>query len=293
MPFGVCRLCPRNCGVVFNKRSEKGYCGGGVKARVARVMLHKWEEPCISGKNGSGAVFFSGCQLKCVYCQNHMISRRSGAGEETASDELAEIFLKLQKDGAHNINLVTPDHYAPQIKEALITAKSRGLDIPVVYNCSGYVTVPTLKSLEGFVDVYLTDFKYKDNLLSLRYSACGDYFKVASAATAEMVRQKPSPVFDPDGMMTGGVIVRHLILPGHTDDSKKVVEYLYNTFGDSIYISIMNQFTPVGLEAYPEINRRLTTLEYDRVVDYAVSLGVKNAYIQSAGASDESFIPDF
>ncbi|MDD4125404.1 MAG: radical SAM protein [Eubacteriales bacterium] len=287
----LCRLCPRNCGV--DRINAKGYCGGGMKASVAHVMLHMWEEPCISGSNGSGAVFFSGCQLKCVYCQNREISHgKIASGTEKTPRELADIFLHLRDEGAHNINLVTPDHYAVQIKEAAGIAKSLGLDIPFVYNCSGYVNPSTLQMID-FVDIYLVDFKYMDDNLAERYSSCHGYADAAKAAVAEMVRQRPVPAFDKAGMMTGGVIVRHLVIPGCADDSKRIIEYLFGTYGDTIYISLMNQFTPVGLEEFPEINRRLTTLEYKRLVEYAKSLGINNAYVQERAAADKNFIPDF
>ena len=286
----ICELCPRRCGV--DRETNKGYCGCGEKARVAHVMLHKWEEPCISGANGSGCVFFSGCQLRCVYCQNRAISRAE-CGEEYGAEELAHIFLDLQHKGAHNINLVTPDHFAPQIYASLGIAAENGLCIPAVYNCSGYVLPETLKSISDRINIYLTDFKYMSPELSKRYSSCADYPERAADALEETVRERPECVYGDDGMMKEGVIVRHLILPGHTDDSKRVLEYVHKTYGSSVKISIMNQFTPLGLEKYPEINRRLTTLEYDRVIEYALSIGITDAYIQEKGTASESFIPQF
>ncbi len=285
-----CELCPRRCGV--DRAVSRGFCGCGETAVVAHHMLHHWEEPCISGTRGSGCVFFAGCQLKCVYCQNRAISRAE-TGNEYDTRSLAALFLSLQNEGAHNINLVTPDHFAPQICAALEEAKKQGLIIPVVYNCSGYVLPQTLKDAAKYIDIYLTDFKYMSNELAFRYSACRDYPEKAKEALEEMVREHPSRVYAEDGTMRSGVIVRHLILPGHTEDSKRVIEYLHKTYGNAIQISIMNQFTPIGLESYPEINRRLTTLEYDRVVGYALSIGVENAYIQQKGTASESFIPDF
>ena len=286
----VCTLCPRACGVDRAKR--KGTCGCGEKAAVAHVMLHHWEEPCISGKNGSGCVFFAGCQLKCVYCQNRALSRAQ-VGKEYSASELSTLFLSLQEQGAHNINLVTPDHFAPQIRDSVLEARKNGLTVPIVYNCSGYVYAKTLASLSDTVDIYLTDFKYMSTELSKKYSSCADYALYAKQALEEMVRQHPVCVYGEDEMMKEGVIVRHLVLPGCTADSKKVLEYVYKTYGDAVKISIMNQFTPVDLEKYPDINRRLTTLEYDKVVDYALSLGVKNAYTQEKGTASESFIPHF
>ncbi|MBO4501815.1 MAG: radical SAM protein [Clostridia bacterium] len=285
-----CRLCPRNCGI--DREKAKGYCGCGNKPRVAHAMLHHWEEPCISGKNGSGCVFFAGCQLKCVYCQNRAISRAE-VGKEYSEAALAGLFLDLQRQGAHNINLVTPDHFALKIRSALLKAKEKGLAIPVVYNCSGYVFPQTLKSISDCVDIYLTDFKYMSPLLAQKYSSCRDYPERAKDALEEMLKEKPRCVFDENGMMKSGVIVRHLILPGCTADSKAVLDYLHSVCGDRAIISIMNQFTPIGLEKYPELNRRLTTLEYDRVVEYALSIGITNAYIQEKGTAEESFIPPF
>ncbi len=286
----LCNLCPRKCNI--DREKVTGYCGGGRDASVSHTMLHHWEEPCISGKNGSGTVFFSGCQLKCVYCQNRKISR-TVSGKTYSTDELASLFLSLQDKGAHNINLVTPDHYIYQIAESLEKAKENGLNVPIVYNTSGYVTPQAVRFIGRYIDVYLTDFKYMSSSLAGKYSSAPDYPSSAKAALEEMVSLQPECVYDENGIMKKGVIVRHLIIPGHTADSKDVIKYLYETYGDSIVISIMNQFTPVDLENYPEINRRLTTLEYDRVVDYALSLGVKNAYTQQKGTAKESFIPEF
>ena len=286
----LCNLCPRKCGI--DRLTQTGFCGGGSNASVSHTMLHHWEEPCISGVNGSGTVFFSGCQLRCVYCQNRKISRNV-SGKEVSADKLCEIFLSLQAQGAHNINLVTPDHYIFQIAEALKQAKEKGLSLPIVYNTSGYVTPQAIRYIGRYVDVYLTDFKYMSSSLAEKYSSAPDYPEAAKKALEEMVSLQPVCVYDENGMMKKGVIVRHLIIPGHTADSKDVIKYLYETYGDRIVISIMNQFTPVGLEDYPEINRSLTTLEYDRVVNYAISLGVKNAYTQEKGTAKESFIPDF
>ena len=285
-----CNLCPRKCGV--DREKSIGYCGGGTDASVAYTMLHHWEEPCISGVYGSGTVFFSGCQLKCVYCQNKKISR-SVSGRTVTTDELADIFLSLEEKGAHNVNLVTPDHYIMPIAEAIEKARDRGLSVPIVYNTSGYVTPEALRYIGRYIDIYLTDFKYMSSSLAEKYSSAPDYPESAKAALAEMVKLQPECVYDENGMMKKGVIVRHLIIPGQTADSKEIIKYLYDTYGDSIVISIMNQFTPVDLEDHPEINRRLTTLEYDRVVNYALSLGIKNAYTQEKGTAKESFIPDF
>ena len=263
------------------------------KVSVARAALHMWEEPCISGEKGSGAVFFSGCNLRCVFCQNACIARGM-SGVEISVDRLSEIFLELQEKGAVNINLVTPSHYVKEIVKALIMAKNNGLTIPVVYNTSSYELVDTLKSLEGLVDIYLPDFKYVDSSLAMRYSHAKDYYEVACAALAEMHRQISACSFDEHGIMTGGIIVRHLILPGHTADSKRVIKYIKDTYGDDVFISIMNQYTPLPrVSEYPEINRKVTKREYDNVVDYAIDIGVTNGFIQEGSAAEESFIPEF
>lgn len=290
-PLEQCSLCPRKC----NKNRTKGqigYCGMSAEIKIARASLHMWEEPCISGVNGSGTVFFSGCPLKCVYCQNRNIAIGS-TGKRISVERLSEIFLELQEKGAHNINLVTPTHYVPQITVALDYAKRNGLHIPIVYNTGSYENVETIRLLEGLVDIYLPDCKYFDREIAAKYSNAPDYFEIASAAIAEMMRQVGEPVFE-GNLMKRGVIVRHMILPGYTKDSKKVIEKLYEAYGDNIYISIMNQYTPLyQMEHYPEINRRITAREYEKVVDYAISLGVENAFIQEGETAKESFIPDF
>ena len=299
--YEECRLCPRECGV-NRKEGQTGFCQMDGTLRVARAALHMWEEPCISGKRGSGAVFFSGCNLRCVYCQNFDIAAGT-RGKEISRGRLSEIFLELQAQGAANINLVTPGHFAPQITEALRRAKKEGLRLPVVYNTSSYESADTIKSLEGLVDIYLPDFKYISPALSAKYSHAPDYADVAKAAVAEMVRQCPRPVFDGDEaedpieeglLMRQGVIVRHLLLPGCTRDSKTVIKYLYETYGNQIYLSIMNQYTPLeNVSAYPELNRKVTDEEYEEVVDYAIGLGVEQGFIQEGETAEESFIPAF
>ena len=270
-----------------------GYCGVKNTLRVARAALHFWEEPCISGEEGSGAVFFTGCNLRCVFCQNFQIARAE-QGKEITVERLSEIFLELQAQKANNINLVTATHYVPQVVCALKRAKEQGLNIPVVYNCGGYESVETLKMLEGLVDIYLPDFKYVDTERAKRYSRAENYPEVAKSALAEMVRQQPEAKFDERGIMKKGVIVRHLMLPSGIKDSKAVVKYLYETYGDQIYISLMNQYTPLPhVEEYPEINRKVKKFEYDRLVDYAISLGVENGFIQEGETAEESFIPAF
>ena len=290
-PLEQCKLCPRSCG--SNRAAgQTGYCGMSAEVKVARASLHMWEEPCISGTNGSGTVFFTGCPLKCVYCQNRTIAIGS-TGERISIERLSEIFIELQEKGAHNINLVTPTHYVPQIVEALKSAKEKGLHIPIVYNTGSYEKAETIQALEGLVDIYLPDCKYYDSELAAKYSNAPDYFKVASDAIEEMVRQVGKPMFE-GNLMKRGVIVRHMILPGHTKDSRKIIERLYKTYGDDIYISIMNQYTPLPqMKNFPEINRRITAREYEKVIDYAISLGIENAFIQEGGTAKESFIPDF
>lgn len=287
-----CTLCPRRCHV-NRLQGQRGACGMTAELRIARAALHPWEEPCISGEQGSGTVFFSGCPLQCVYCQNHEIAA-GRLGKPCTTEQLAETFLDLQAQHAHNINLVTPTHMMPRILDALQLAKEKGLHIPIVYNTGGYENPETLKLLEGWVDIYLTDFKYMSAALSGAYSHAADYAEMAKPALAEMVRQTGEARFSPDGMMRRGVIVRHLLLPGQTADSKTVVEYLYRTYGDKIWISLMNQYTPLEwVQEDPVLHRRVTQAEYDAVVDYAVELGVENGFTQEGEAASESFIPQF
>ncbi len=288
-----CTLCPRECNA-DRMDGRGGYCGAPAQITAARAALHMWEEPCISGQKGSGAVFFSGCSLGCIYCQNYRISDGS-LGRGISAKRLGEIFLRLQnEEGAANINLVTAGHYVPQVVSALELARAGGLVIPVVYNSSGYEKVQTVKMLDGLVDIYLPDFKYMDRTLAAAFSHAPDYPEQAKEALAEMVRQAPSCRFDVNGYMTSGVIVRHLILPGHVRNSKAVLSYLYETYGESIYISIMNQYTPVRkFPGYSELNRKVTKREYERVIDYALSLGIRNAFIQEGETASESFIPPF
>lgn len=329
-----CMLCPRKCGV-NRTQGEKGVCGQTDELRVARAALHMWEEPCISGSRGSGAVFFSGCALHCVFCQNHAIAD-GAAGKSITVGRLAEIFLELQAQGANNINLVTAGHFTPQVMKALDLAKRQGLTLPVIYNTSAYEEAETIRSLEGYVDVYLPDLKYVDPILSRKYSHASNYFEKAGAAIAEMVRQTGEMKFvlemetagsqavedrgklagsqatrgqketmgvaeyqrrSEQGeslLMTRGVIVRHLLLPGCMEDSKRVLDYLLDTYGDRIFISIMNQYTPLPhVAAYPELNRRVTDREYNAVIDYALERGLENGFIQEGGTAEESFIPEF
>lgn len=287
-----CLLCPRKCGT--NRRTgQTGVCGVSSEIKVARAALHYWEEPCISGKRGSGAVFFSGCSLHCVFCQNREISDGK-EGKVISKERLSDIFMELAGKGANNINLVTPGQYIPDIVWAVNDAKSRGMKLPIIYNTSGYENVTELKLLEGIVDVYLPDFKYMDSTLSAMYSRAKDYPSVAKQALSEMVRQQPDVVIDDaTGLIQKGVIVRQLLLPGHVNDAKAVLKYLYDTYHDHVYISMMSQFTPIALKDYPEINRTVTRREYEWLVDYALEIGITNAFIQEGDVAKDSFIPAF
>lgn len=286
-----CNICPRNCNV--DRSVSVGFCSMNDKVKIARAALHMWEEPCISGERGSGTVFFSGCNMKCVYCQNKDIST-GGFGKEITVRQLAQTFLNLQSQGALNINLVTPTHYTLQIIQAVKLARRQGLCLPIVYNTSGYEKVETLRLLEGIVDVWLPDFKYMDSETAKKYSRAADYPQIAMAAIDEMVRQAGKCVFDNDGIIQKGVIIRHLVLPGQARAAKKAVKYLHGKYGDNVFISIMSQYTPcTDLSAFPEINRKTTQAEYDRVVDYAVDIGIENGFIQDGEAASESFIPPF
>lgn len=285
----TCGNCPRNCNVY--RELNTGFCGMGENPVVARAFLHKWEEPCISGTRGSGTVFFSGCNLKCVFCQNYRISQEY-YGREITVEKLSEIFSELQEKGAHNINLVTPTHFVRQIRCAIL--KAPGLKIPVVYNSNGYDSLECLEIMNGIVDIYLPDMKYFSPDLSLKYSCASNYFETASAAIMEMYRQVGPPVFDGEGLMQKGIIVRHLILPGHTEDSIKLLEWLSSNMPKDIYVSLMSQYIPYHKsKLYPEIDRRITAWEYEKVLRKFSKLGFKNGYIQEREAASEEFIPDF
>ena len=296
--YASCTLCPRACRV-DRTAGQKGRCHVDAQIRVARAALHMWEEPCLSGRSGSGAVFFSGCALGCICCQNREIASGK-AGLVISEARLSEIFLELQEKGANNINLVTAGHYVPQVIRALACAKSQGLRIPIVYNSSGYEKAETLRQLEGLIDIYLPDLKYLTPELAAAYSHAPDYPQYAMEAISEMVRQQPQAEFMPEDrteaspIMRRGVIVRHLLLPGHVREAKKVVGYLHETYGDQIYISMMNQYTPMSEKfADPNLNRRVTKREYERLLDYAAEIGVENGFYQEGATADESFIPEF
>lgn len=287
-----CTLCYRNC-ETNRVIGNLGFCESSANIKVARVSLHHWEEPCISGSRGSGTIFFSNCNLKCVFCQNYAISN-NGIGKEISTYRLGEIFLEQQERGAHNINLVTPTQFVPQIIEALTIAKSKGLKIPIVYNTNSYETVETIRLLDGLIDIYIPDLKYFKNEYAIKYSNAPDYFKKASIAIEEMFSQIGKAKFDNYGMMKKGIIVRHLMLPGLLFDSKKIIDYLFNTFNDSIYLSIMNQYTPThNALKYPEINKPINPKHYEALIQYCLSIGIKNAFIQEQGTVSESFIPEF
>ena len=284
-----CHLCARLCSV-NRERGELGACKSSDKLKIARAALHFWEEPCISGKGGSGAIFFSGCSLFCVHCQNSKISA-GRYGTEISEERLVEIMLELEGKGAHNINLVTPTHFAPGIKNAVILAKKRGLKLPIVYNTSSFDTPETLRSLEDVVDVYLADYKYSRKASAKKYSNAENYPNAALLAIDEMYRQKPRPRLS-DGIMTSGVIIRILELPCHVAEAKLSLSKLYKRYGDNVYFSLMNQYTPGKNAPYP-INRPVTREEYRELTDYAVRLGIKNAFVQEGGTASESFIPEF
>lgn len=287
-----CRLCPREC-MADRANGELGYCRMPMEPYAARAALHYWEEPCISGAEGSGAVFFSGCTLRCVYCQNYKIAAGE-AGRKISTERLAEIFLELQEQGANNVNLVTAGHFLPSVIRALQKAKEQGLKIPVVYNTGGYEKADALRLLEGLVDIWLPDYKYESSELAGRYSRAADYPGRVKEALAEMIRQAGSPVFDSRGMMKKGVIVRHLVLPGRVYDSKDVLEYLHDRWGEKIWVSILSQYTPLPhVRAFPELNRRVTGAEYEEVVNYARFLGMRQVYVQTGDCAQESFIPAF
>ncbi len=283
-----CNICPRQCGA--DRETEKGYCGQPVGFVLARAGLHFWEEPPISGRNGSGTVFFSGCNLGCVYCQNYEISH-GDVGKAISNERLTEIFDELICKGAHNINLVNPTHYALALKRILSEYKS---SVPVVYNTSGYEKTETLKSLEGLVDIYLPDLKYINSEKALRYSAAKDYFDFASEALLEMKRQCPENIYDSDGIIKKGMIVRHLILPKNTNQSIEVLRWIYENLGGDTAISLMAQYTPYGkIENHPELQRKITQREYDKVLSFAMDLGFTNIFTQEPSSASENFIPDF
>lgn len=284
-----CNLCHHNCNI--NRYEEKGRCNASNNLKIARAALHYWEEPCISGEEGSGAIFFSNCNLKCIFCQNKEISTK-GFGEEITIERFSDICIELQNKKANNINLVTPTHYVPSIIEGIKKAKEKGLKIPVVYNTSSYESIDTIKKLKNTIDVYLPDLKYKNDDLARKYSNVKDYFINATNNIEEMYKQVGDPIFK-DGIMVKGIIVRVLLLPGHLDDAKEIIKYLYDKYHNHIYISIMNQYTPIHKMKYDNLNRKVTEEEYDELINYACDLGVEKAFIQEGETQSESFIPCF
>lgn len=288
-----CELCPRKCGV--DRSVSRGYCGMGDQLTAAKAMLHYWEEPCVSGERGSGAVFFSGCVLKCVFCQNYDISAEQ-KGKIISAERLVKIFLELQQQGAHNINLVNPTHFVPQIINAVQTARDRGLSLPIVYNSGGYERVETLRMLDGIVDIYLPDVKYFDNGLAKALSDAPDYFETAMSALSEMIRQTGKPQLDPNGIMRRGTIVRHLVLPGQYKDSIEIIKRVGERFGGDILFSLMSQYTPFGKvktdKRFEKFNRRITTFEYRKALDAVYETGM-NGYMQEKSSAKEEYTPEF
>ena len=284
-----CNLCIRNCNI--NRDNAFGFCHTNNNIKIAKYMLYNYEEPCISGSKGSGAIFFSNCNLKCVYCQNYEISLEE-YGKEISIEEFSNICLELQNKGAHNINLITPGHYALKIKEGLILAKKKGLTIPIVYNTNSYENVNTIKQLNGIIDIYLPDFKYYDDSLAIKYSSAPGYMENTKKVIAEMYKQVGKPVFE-DNIMKKGIIVRHLMLPTLFDDTKNIIKYLYETYGNNIYISIMNQYTPMKHFDDELLNKTITKEEYNYIIDYAYDLGIRNCFVQEDETCSKSFIPSF
>lgn len=286
-----CELCPRACGV--DRYATRGICGAGAQVTVAKAFLHMWEEPCISGTHGSGTVFFAGCNLGCVYCQNYPISHQ-GVGRPITIERLADIFVELQSQGAHNINLVTPTPYTPHIIRAIEQARRRGLIVPIVHNNGGYESVATLRRLAGLVDIYLPDLKYCDAELSRRWSAAPDYFARATEAIPEMLSQVGEPVFDADGLMVRGLMIRHLTLPGAQADSRRIVDWVLETLPATVYLNLMSQYTPLGRAAEdPDLAARVAAESYDALVDYAIERGLENGFIQASDSASADYVPTF
>ena len=284
-----CNICPHNCNV-NRLNNQIGWCRSKDTVKVAKFSIHNFEEPCISGKNGSGTVFFSNCNMKCVFCQNYEISQQ-GVGQEISVQDLANIFIKQQEKGVENINLVTPTSYVPQIIEALKIAKSNGLHIPIVYNTNGYEKVETLKMLEGYIDIYLPDFKYSDNDLAKRFSKVDNYFEVTTKALIEMHRQTGKLEFTNEGIMKKGMIIRHLVLPNHILNSRRVLKWINDNMND-VYVSVMAQYFPTyKAKEIKDINRKLTKEEYEKIENYLYSLNIENGYIQELGDHEEEYVP--
>ncbi len=292
MKLEKCDICPRDCNV-NRKQGKKGWCQCDDSIQIALASIHKFEEPCISGNKGSGTIFFSHCNLNCIYCQNYEISQQ-GKGRKITIEELAKLFLKQQSKGVHNINLVTPTMYAYQIKEALKIAKANGLHIPVIYNTNGYEKVETLKELEGYIDVYLPDLKYAGDELSKKYSKVDHYFEAATKAIQEMHRQVGTPIFDENGIIQKGLMIRHLILPNHLQNTKRILKWVKENMEEGTYISVMAQYFPTFLAKQdPLLNRKLTKKEYKEIENYLYTLNLENGYIQELGDHEEEYVPNF
>lgn len=286
----LCEMCPRRCRV--DRVNRLGYCGASEDLQIALVSLHKWEEPCLVGERGAGTIFFSHCNLRCVYCQNYSISQE-GFGAKVSIERLAEIFIEQQERGAANVELVTPTHYTEQICAAIDIAKERGLTLPIVWNSNAYENLETLENLRGRVDIFLPDLKYFNDEPARTFSNAPNYFAIASAAIVKMFELVGSAQID-GGLMTRGVIVRHLVLPNYRRDAMKIIDWLYETFGDKIFISLMNQYTPIfRADEFKKISRTLTTFEYQSVVEHANNIGIKNCFIQIGKTADKNFIPNF
>ena len=286
-----CEICPRKC-KANRIEGKRGNCGASDNLEISLVSLHMFEEPCISGTNGSGTIFFSHCNLHCVFCQNYEISQEIDKGKEISIEELANIMIKQQEKGAHNINLVTPTMYALHIKEAIKLAKEKGLNIPIIYNSNGYEKIETLKELEGYIDVYLPDLKYYSNEVAIKYSKAPNYFEVASTAILEMIRQVGTPKFDENGMIQKGVMIRHLVLPNHLQNTKNILKWIKENIPDEIYINVMAQYFPTYKAKEDDlINRKLTKREYKKIEEYFYFLDFKNGYIQELGEHEEEYVP--
>ena len=287
-----CSICPRNCRI-DRTNVQIGYCQLGHEIKAALASVHMWEEPPISGSCGSGTIFFSGCNLRCVFCQNYTISSEN-SGKTISTERLSEIMLKQQARGVHNINLVTATHFIPSIIKAVQKAKNNGLKIPIVYNTGGYEKVESIKMLEGTVDIYLPDIKYFSSELSLKYSGASDYFDYASEAVLEMYHQTGNNIYDDNGIMKSGVIIRHMIMPSHKEDSYKVLDWIRDNIGTEACVSLLSQYTPAyNAEKYKEINRKLMSLEYTRVIEHFFDIGLKNGFMQEKSSAESKYTPIF
>ena len=283
-----CTICPHRCGI--NRNKVIGRCKATNKIKIALYSIHNFEEPCISGEKGSGTIFFSNCNMNCIYCQNYEISQL-GKGKEITIDELANIMIIQQEKGVENINLVTPTSYALQIKEAIIKAKEKGLKIPIVYNTNGYENVETLKLLEGLIDIYLPDLKYAENELGKKYSKVDNYFEVATTAIQEMYRQVGKPQLNENGIMQKGMIIRHLVLPNHIENSKKVLKWIKENVDENVFVSIMAQYFPTYKAKETDLNRKLNAKEWEEIENYIEEINIENGYIQELGEHEEEYVP--